>query len=74
MAYMFQRHHVPVVKELSTKSEEAAKRRVMDTVTGNGMVLIMQMQNHEKSGSCLEEVTIRACYSNIPYFVPRNSY
>jgi hypothetical protein len=48
MAYMFQRHRVPVVKEMPTKSEEAAQRRVMDTVTGSGMVLVMQMRNHEK--------------------------
>lgn len=48
MAYMFHRHRVPAVKEMPTKSEEAAQRRVMDTMTGNGMVLVMQMQNHEK--------------------------
>jgi len=47
-AYMYRRHRVPVVKEMPTKSEEAAQRRVMDAVTGNGMVLVMQMRNHEK--------------------------
>jgi hypothetical protein len=43
MAYRFQCHRVPVVKEMSTKSEEAAKRRAMNIVTSNGIVLVMQM-------------------------------
>lgn len=66
MAYMFRRHRVPAVKEMPTESEEAAQRRVMDAVTSNGMVIVMQVRNHEKVASCLEEVTTRACSSNIP--------
>jgi hypothetical protein len=33
---------------LRIESEEAAQRRVMDAVTGNEMVLVIQMRNHEK--------------------------
>ena len=49
IAYMFRRHRVPVVKEMPTKSEGAAQRRVMGTVTGNRMVLVVQIRNHEKA-------------------------
>jgi hypothetical protein len=31
-----------------SKPEETAQRRVMDAVTGKGMVLAIQMRNHEK--------------------------
>ena len=33
---------------LLTESEGAAQKRIMDVVTGNEMVLVMQMRNHEK--------------------------
>ena len=59
MAYIFRRHR-------GAESEEAAQTRVMDAVTGNGMVIVMQVRNHEKVASCLEEVT--------PNFILRNSY
>ena len=45
IAYISRRHRVPVVKEMPTESEEAAQRRVTDAVTGNGMVLVMQMRS-----------------------------
>jgi hypothetical protein len=48
IAYMFRRYRVPVVKEVPTESEEAAQRKVMDVVTGNRMVFVMQTRNHEK--------------------------
>lgn len=48
MTYLLRRPSAPVVKEMPTESEEAAQRQVVDAVTGNGMVLIMQMRKREK--------------------------
>ena len=59
-------HGIYISAPSRAESEEAAQTRVMDAVTGNGMVIVMQVLNHEKVASCLEEVTTRACSSNIP--------
>jgi hypothetical protein len=60
-----------VVKEMPTESEDAG---VMDAATGHGMLLGMQMRNHEKVALCWGEVTIKAGCSHTSYFTPRNSY